>query len=134
MAWNIDNILTMDPAQIGEALTDESVNNICDQLVGFDPANAAALRPALAERWDISADGRTYTFHLRRGIRHPSGNPVTPEDAAWNIRRVMWLGFGNAANLGKALGASPTTPRRNSPPAHRIIGAGPKDEDRPCAP
>ena len=101
MAWNIDNILTMDPAQIGEALTDEIVNNICDQLVGFEPDDAAKLRPALAERWDVSEDGRTYTFHLRRGIRHPSGNPVTAEDAAWTIRRVMWLGFGNAANLGE---------------------------------
>jgi peptide/nickel transport system substrate-binding protein len=101
MAWNIDNILTMDPAQIGEALTDEIVNNVCDQLVGFDPEDASKLRPALAERWDISEDGRTYTFHIRKGITHPSGNPVTADDAAWSIRRVMWLGFGNAATLAE---------------------------------
>lgn len=101
MAWNIDNILTMDPAQIGEALTDEIVNNVCDQLVGFDPEDASKLRPALAERWDISEDGKTYTFHIRKGITHPSGNPVTADDAAWSIRRVMWLGFGNAATLSE---------------------------------
>jgi peptide/nickel transport system substrate-binding protein len=101
MAWNIDAILTMDPAQIGEVVTDEIVNNVCDQLIAFEPDDSNKLLPGLAERWDISEDGKTYTFHLRRGLKHPSGNPVTAEDAAWSIRRVMWLGFGNAATLGQ---------------------------------
>ena len=49
MAWNIDNILTMDPAQIGEALTDEIVNNVCDQLISFDPGDSNKQLPGLAD-------------------------------------------------------------------------------------
>jgi peptide/nickel transport system substrate-binding protein len=97
MAWNIDAILTMDPAQIGEVVTDEIVNNTCDPMIFQNVDDPAKLEPGLAERWEVSEDGKTYTFHLRRGLRHPSGNPVTAQDAAWSIHRVLHLGFGNAA-------------------------------------
>jgi peptide/nickel transport system substrate-binding protein len=97
MAWNIDAILTMDPAQIGEVVTDEIVTNVCDALIQQDRKDPAKLLPGLAERWEVSEDGLTFTFHLRRGLRHPSGNPVTAEDAVWSIHRVLHLGFGNAA-------------------------------------
>lgn len=99
MAYNIDAILTMDPAQVGEVVTDEIIRNVCDALVGFDPRDPARLVPGLAERWEASEDGLTYTFHLRRGLKHPSGNPVTAQDAAWSIHRVLHLGFGNAAQF-----------------------------------
>lgn len=97
MAWNIDAILTMDPAQIGEVVTDEIVTNTCDPLIFLDQEDPAKMGPGLAERWDVSDDGLTYIFHLRRGLKHPSGNPVTAHDAAWSIHRVLHLGFGNAA-------------------------------------
>jgi len=97
MAWNIDAILTMDPAQVGEVVTDEIIRNVCDPLIQLDAQDAAKLTPGLAERWEVSEDGLTFTFHLRRGLKHPSGNPVTAQDAAWSIQRVLQLGFGNAA-------------------------------------
>jgi peptide/nickel transport system substrate-binding protein len=97
MAWNIDAILTMDPAQIGEVVTDEIVNNTCDPMIFLSPDDESKMEPGLAERWEVSEDGKTYTFHLRRGLKHPSGNPVTAQDAAWSIHRVLHLGFGNAA-------------------------------------
>lgn len=97
MAWNIDAILTMDPAQIGEVVTDEIITNVCDPLIRQAPDDPTRLEPWLAERWDVSEDGKTFTFHIRRGLRQPSGNPVTAQDAAWSIHRVLKLGFGNAA-------------------------------------
>lgn len=97
MAYNIDAILTFDPAQIGEVVTDELILNTCDSLVFQAASDATRFEPGLAERWEMAEDGRTLTFHLRRGLKHPSGNPVTAQDAAWTMKRVLWLNFGNAA-------------------------------------
>jgi peptide/nickel transport system substrate-binding protein len=46
-------------------------------------------QPAIAERWEVSADGRTYRFFLREGMRFPDGNPVTAGDAERSFRRLM---------------------------------------------
>jgi peptide/nickel transport system substrate-binding protein len=42
-------------------------------------------KPLLAERWEISPDGKTYTFHLRRGIKFHNGQEMTAEDAKFAI-------------------------------------------------
>jgi len=46
-------------------------------------------QPAIAERWEVSGDGRTYRFFLREGLRFPDGNPVTAGDAERSFRRLM---------------------------------------------
>lgn len=99
MAWNIDVISTFDPAQVGEAVTFELLANTCDTLVAFDPADEREIIPGFAESWEVSEDGMEITFHLRQGVTFPSGNPVTAQDAAWSLHRVVHLGFGNAATL-----------------------------------
>jgi oligopeptide transport system substrate-binding protein len=45
--------------------------------------------PALAERWDVSPDGRTYTFHLRRDVRWTDGVPLHAEQFVWAWRRLL---------------------------------------------
>ncbi len=99
MARNIDAIGTFDPARIGEVVTNELIQNTCDALVENDPMDEAAVRPAVAESWSVSDDRMRITFNLVRGATHPSGNPVTARDVAWSMRRVLTLGFGNAATL-----------------------------------
>jgi peptide/nickel transport system substrate-binding protein len=99
MAYNIDAISTFDPAQIGEVVTDELLNNICDPLVFQGQIDATQFVPGLAERWEVLNNGRTIRFHLRPNLRHPSGNPVTAQDAAWSMQRTLWLNFGNAAQF-----------------------------------
>ena len=99
MARNIDAISTFDPAQIGEVVTNEIIQNICDALVENDPADEASVRPAVAESWTVSDDGMQITFNLVKGATFPSGNPVTAQDVAWGMQRVLTLGFGNAATL-----------------------------------
>jgi len=47
------------------------------------------LIPGIAASWDISADGRTYTFHLRRDMRWSNGDPVTAGDFLGSFRRVV---------------------------------------------
>lgn len=99
MAWNIDAISTFDPAQIGEVVTNELVTNTCDSLVTFAIGDEREVEPSFAESWEVSQDGQEITFHLRQGATFPSGNPVTAQDAAWSLHRVVHLGFGNAATL-----------------------------------
>jgi oligopeptide transport system substrate-binding protein len=57
-------------------------------LVGEDPVDLSPV-PGVAERWDISPDGRTYTFHLRRDARWSNGDPVTAQDFIASWRRVL---------------------------------------------
>jgi peptide/nickel transport system substrate-binding protein len=99
MAWNIDAISTFDPAQVGEVVTNELLQNTCDALVEFDPADERKVLPKLAESWAVSPDRQTITFNIRPGLKFPSGNPATTGDMAWSLQRVVKLGFGNAATL-----------------------------------
>ncbi|MDB6452334.1 ABC transporter substrate-binding protein [Falsirhodobacter sp. 20TX0035] len=99
MAWNIDAISTFDPAQIGEVVTSELMDNICDPLVNFAPEEESRVIPGFAESWDVSEDGKTLTFHLHQRATFPSGNPVTAEDTVWSLKRAISLGFGNASAL-----------------------------------
>lgn len=45
--------------------------------------------PGVAERWDISPDGRTYTFHLRRNARWTNGAPITATDFIRSYQRIL---------------------------------------------
>jgi len=99
MAWNIDAMSTLDPAQIGEVTTNEIILNTCDALVRHDMTDEAKQLPALAKSWQVSDDGLQVTFDLVDNAVFPSGNPMTAEDVAWSMQRVLKLGFGNAATL-----------------------------------
>lgn len=50
--------------------------------------DGTTIEPALAESWDISEDGLTYTFHLKPGIKFSDGTPVTGEDWIWSLTRA----------------------------------------------
>src|SRR5262249_16743504 len=48
-----------------------------------------APTPGCAERWELSADGLTYTFHLRPGLVWSDGVPLTARDFVWSWLRVL---------------------------------------------
>lgn len=95
----LDQFLTLDPAEIGEVLPNTTVENICDPLIFKDFDEPSKLVPGLAESWEVSEDGRTYTFNMREGLTFPSGNPVRAEDVEWHMHRKLKLGFGDAIGL-----------------------------------
>ncbi|HEY3177148.1 MAG TPA: ABC transporter substrate-binding protein [Candidatus Polarisedimenticolia bacterium] len=80
--------ITLDPALATDQHSIAVVSQIFDGLVEFDPADLS-VRPALAERWEISDNGLRYTFHLRPEARFHNGHPVTAEDVAFSFRRVL---------------------------------------------
>jgi oligopeptide transport system substrate-binding protein len=51
--------------------------------------DGATILPGVAESWDVSPDGKTYTFHLRPDARWSDGSPVTADDFEFAIRRVF---------------------------------------------
>lgn len=65
---------------------------VYNQLVEFD-RGTVNLVPGLAERWEVSEDGLTYTFHLRKGVKWHSNKAFTPtrdfnaDDVIWSFER-----------------------------------------------
>jgi len=77
---------SLDPAHAGSVM--ES-NILGDLMVGLTTLDAAARPiPGLAERWESSADGLTWTFHLRKA-RWSDGKPVTAENFVFAWRRLL---------------------------------------------
>jgi len=66
----------------------EVVTLMTDTLVSMD-WDGRTIRPGLAERWEISPDGKTYTFHLRRDVTFCDGKPMTAADVVYSINR--WI-------------------------------------------
>src|SRR5882757_5071774 len=49
------------------------------------------LEPRLAEKWEVSPDGKKLTFHLRKGVKSEYGNEFTAEDVKWSWTRTFAL-------------------------------------------
>ncbi|UXM96600.1 ABC transporter substrate-binding protein (plasmid) [Bartonella sp. HY329] len=99
IAWNIDAIITFDPAQIVEVVTDEIFQNMCNSLVSIDPNNEKAILPMLAQSWEVSQDNTQIKFHLRDDLKFADGRPASASDIEWALKRVVKLNFANAATL-----------------------------------
>ena len=79
--------VTFDPAMSQDVETGQMLQQTYEGLVQYAPDNKVV--PCLAEKWDISADGLTYTFHLRPGAKFQNGMPVTADDVAYSLRRTL---------------------------------------------
>lgn len=64
------------------------INALFEGLVASGPEGHETI-PAVAERWEISADERTYTFFLRADARWSNGDPVTAHDFVGSYRRML---------------------------------------------
>jgi peptide/nickel transport system substrate-binding protein len=73
-----------------DANTDTILHHIFETLVGF--RDDLSIGPALAEKWTVSDDGRTYTFTLREGATFHNGDPVKSSDVKWNWDRRVAAG------------------------------------------
>jgi peptide/nickel transport system substrate-binding protein len=89
MVTNLDDVLTLDPHHAYEITNLMIHNSTYDTLVAFEAADLTKAVPRLADSWDRSADGLTYTFHLRPGIAFASGNPLTAEDVRFSWKRLQ---------------------------------------------
>lgn len=78
---------TLDPAR---AVGVPEVNVLLDLYEGLlGEAPDGHLVPGVATRWDISTDGLTYTFYLRKNAKWSNGDPVVADDFVAGVRRVV---------------------------------------------
>ncbi len=91
VAWSIDDIITMDPGETFEISTGEIMGNSYDRLIRFDVNDPSKLLPDVAKSWSVSADGKTYQFELKPGLKFASGNPLSAEDVAFSLQRAVLL-------------------------------------------
>lgn len=97
-----EGLATLDPALSGDQRTDWMTSQIFSGLVELD--SALNVNPLLAKRWQISADGKSYTFWLRDDVffhRHPalgkdSTRKVTASDFKYSFMRVCKPGSGSS--------------------------------------
>jgi peptide/nickel transport system substrate-binding protein len=78
----------LDPAYETDGNSFMICDNIYEALV-FYKDESTALEPGLAESWDISPDGLTYTFHLRKGVKFHDGTPFNADAVVFSIGRMM---------------------------------------------
>jgi peptide/nickel transport system substrate-binding protein len=76
------------PFKIVEIPSYEVMNLTYDLLVNFSPKDASPA-PGLADSWETSEDGLTWTFHLNKEARWHDGEDVTSEDVAYTFNRIL---------------------------------------------
>jgi oligopeptide transport system substrate-binding protein len=78
----------LDPT-IAVSVTETAIlNALFEGLTAFSP-DCRSVVPGTAESWDVSPDGRVYTFHLRPGLRWSNGDPLTAGDFLYAFRRLI---------------------------------------------
>lgn len=87
--------VTLDPAFAGDNV-DIWVDSLIFEGLVRASEDGKEIEPCLADTWEISDDGLTYTFHLRDEAKFSDGTDVTAEDAAFSINRSLNEGSWNS--------------------------------------
>jgi peptide/nickel transport system substrate-binding protein len=95
------NLNTLDPPKM--KIGEEYVFNylVFNALTQIGPD--MKVRPDLAERWESSADLKTWTFHLRKGVKFHHGRELDAEDVVATVNRILDKATGSAARVNLAV-------------------------------
>ena len=83
-----DDVATLDPAIGYDWQNWSMIKSVFSGLMDYEPGTTN-LRPGLAESYEISDDGLTYTFHLRKGVKFHNGREMVADDVVYSINRVI---------------------------------------------
>ena len=81
-----DDPTTLDPGKVEDGTTIDLLQQVYEGLVKWDENNQ--IVPNLAEKWDVSKDGITYTFHLKHDVKFHHGREVTAADFKYSMERA----------------------------------------------
>jgi peptide/nickel transport system substrate-binding protein len=76
----------LDPVSTTDGESVKVITNICETLVTFSPDGSNVI-PRLAEKWDVSDDGKTWTFHLHTGVKFHDGTDFNAEAVKFSLER-----------------------------------------------
>ena len=85
---NGQEVQDLDPQLANSTGEFNILSALLEGLVGEDPQDLHPV-PGVAEAWDVSDDGRTYTFHLRANAKWSNGDVVTARDFIESYRRIL---------------------------------------------
>lgn len=83
-----DDITTLDPAIGYDWVNWSMIKSLYSRLMDYEPGTAN-LVPSLAESFEVSPDGLTYTFKLRTGVKFSNGREVVASDVKYSIERAV---------------------------------------------
>ena len=89
---NLSEPSDLDPQLITSVTDSQIVLGLMEGLTAMDPKDAHPV-PGVAEKWEVSADNLTWTFHLRADARWSNGDPVTAHDFAYAYQRILSPGL-----------------------------------------
>jgi len=85
-------IVDLDPSRVYEVFTNVVVEQLYDNLVDFE-GTFDVIKPALAESWESMESGKTWRFHIRKGVKFHSGNDVNADAVVFSFTRALALDF-----------------------------------------
>ncbi len=91
MAKNIDDMVSLDPAEDFELTGIEIETNIYDRVMRYDAEDLKKLDGGAVQSWTVSPDSKTITFKVRPGIKFSSGAGLAADDIAFSLQRAVIL-------------------------------------------
>jgi peptide/nickel transport system substrate-binding protein len=91
VGMKVGSLRTLDPDNQNEYSFYIIGKNLYDTLVTFTGPTLSQIKPSLATKWTTSEGGLVYTLDLDPRAKFSDGSPVTPEDVAFSLRRVLYL-------------------------------------------
>ena len=78
----------LDPEAVENNTSGFIMSTVYDSLLRYKPGTTD-VAPGVADRWTVSPDGLTYTFHLRPGVTFSDGTPLDAKAVVWNVDRLL---------------------------------------------
>jgi peptide/nickel transport system substrate-binding protein len=78
----------LDPEAVENNTSGFVMSTVYDSLLRYK-TGTTDVAPGIAESWSTSADGLTYTFHLRHGVKFSDGTPLDAKAVIWNVDRLL---------------------------------------------
>jgi ABC-type transport system substrate-binding protein len=124
------NIKDLDPAKAYDNASYEAVEQMYDRLVTYK-SDSSDIVSMVATSWEISQDGKTYTFHLNPNVKFWNGDPVTAQSFIDEFKRVLDPNMGSGGEgfldpivVGSTAynkGQATTVPGLSAPDPHTLV-------------
>jgi len=123
---------TLDPSAMYDTASGQCIELVLETLIRFDGESTTKFKADLATEWTVSADGKTYRFHIRKNVKFSNGNDLAPEDVEYSFERGMvqdysagpqWMFFEPFFGVDSPWGASSRDADGNLIPLSQLTSA-----------